>query len=288
VQYLINHTTEYQYGDLVRLQPHVIRLRPRSDGSQNLQAFELKITPEPQQISQVVDLDGNAIIKVWFDSVKTRSLNIHTVSMVETTRNNPFDYLLEPWVGKLPIDYPAIVLSQLQPYLAGQHPSTASVIDPLVMQLAQELWITADGNPVLFLAHLNQQIYNQCAYQLRETGEPLPPGITWLKKAGSCRDFAVLFMEVCRAVGLAARFVSGYQEGDPDNPECHLHAWVEVYLPGAGWRGYDPTQGLAVSDRYVALVASAFSRYAAPVSGSFNPAGISSDMIYRLNIQAMP
>lgn len=287
MQYLIHHTTAYQYGEVVRLQPHIIRLRPRSDGSQVLHTFDLKISPEPLQVSQITDLDGNAIAKVWFDQEPARSLTIHAISQVKTTRTNPFDYLLEGWVTKLPLDYPAAVLSQLQPYLTGQHPSVANVIDPLVMQLAQDVWITSDGYPGMFLTQLNQTIYQQCAYQLRETGDPLPPGITWLQKAGSCRDFAVLFMEVCRAVGLAARFVSGYLEGDPDNPERHLHAWVEVYLPGAGWRGYDPTQGLAVSDRHIALVASPFSRYAAPVSGSFNPAGITSEITYQLTIQPM-
>ncbi len=285
MQYLIHHTTTYQYGEAVRLQPHVIRLRPRSDGSQWLHKFDLTIAPTPLQVSSVVDLDGNAIVKVWFAPEPTRSLAIQAVSLVETIRTNPFDYLLEGWVTQLPIDYPAGLFTQLQPYLTGQHPSLAGVIDPLVMQLAQDVWLMADGNPVMCLSHLNQQIYQQCGYQVRETGEPLPPGITWRQKAGSCRDFAVLFMEVCRALGLATRFVSGYQDGDPDNPERHLHAWAEVYLPGGGWRGYDPTQGLAVSDRHIALVASAFSQYAAPVTGAFNPAGISSDMTYHLSIQ---
>lgn len=287
MKYQIHHTTDYQYSEAVRLMPHVIRLRPRSDGSQILHSFQLKILPEPKQVSWVIDLDGNTIAKAWFQPEPTRSLSIQTISEVETARLNPFDYLLEPWVTKLPVDYPSLLLAQLQPYLQGQHPGLVGAIDPAVMQLAQEIWIAADGTPTTFLAQLNQQIYQHCKYQVRETGDPLPAGITWSQKAGSCRDFAVLFMEGCRAMGLATRFVSGYQEGDPDNPERHLHAWAEVYLPGAGWRGYDPTQGLAVSDRHIALVASAFTRYAAPVSGSFNPGGISSEMTYQLSIQGL-
>lgn len=285
MQYCITHTTEYHYQEPVRLLPHVIRLCPRSDGSQILRSFELALSPQPQQISQVVDLDGNSIAKVWFDAEPTRSLTIQAVSFTETTRTNPFDYLLDAWVTQLPIDYPTPVWLQLQPYLTGQHLSTAPGIDPHIAQLAQDLWIAANGYPVDFLTHLNQRIYQQCTYQLRVTGEPLPPGVTWQQKAGSCRDFAVLLMEVCRAVGLAARFVSGYQEGDPDSTEYHLHAWAEVYLPGGGWRGYDPTQGLAVSDRHVALVASPFARYAAPVSGSFNPAGVAAQMNYQVKLQ---
>ena len=92
-------------------------------------------------------------------------------------------------------------------------------------------------------------------------------------------------MEACRAIGLAARFVSGYQEGDLDSSDRHLHAWAEVYLPGAGWRGYDPTQGRVVADRHIALVASALSRYAAPLSGAFQPGGVQSSMTYELTIQ---
>ncbi|MDX2228710.1 MAG: transglutaminase family protein [Leptolyngbyaceae cyanobacterium bins.349] len=285
MKYQIQHTTQYQYDEPVKLQPHVIRLRPRSDGSQMLQSFALTISPTPQQISQVVDLDGNSLIHVWFAPEATRSLLIQTMSQVETTRTNPFDYLLEPWAVTVPFDYPSRLLTQLHSYLQGQHPGLATAVDPAIVQLAQEVWLKSDGYPAQFLAELNQQIYAQCQYVLRETGNPLLPGITWMQKAGSCRDFAVLFMEVCRVVGLATRFVSGYQEGDPDTRDRHLHAWVEAYLPGAGWRGYDPTQGLAVSDRHVALVASAFPRDAAPVSGSFNPGGVSSHMTYQLMIQ---
>ncbi|EKQ70043.1 transglutaminase-like enzyme, predicted cysteine protease [Leptolyngbyaceae cyanobacterium JSC-12] len=283
MKYQINHTTEYSYEQPVALQPHIIRLRPRSDNTQILQSFQLSITPTPIQKSQSVDLDGNAIAKVWFDKEPTQSLVIHAKSLVETLRDNPFEYLLEPWATHLPIDYPTTLLTQLHPYLKGQRPG-ASELDPVAIQLAQEIWVNAGETPVSFLSQLNQQIYQGCQYIIRETGAPLPPGITWTQKSGSCRDFAVLFMETCRAIGLAARFVSGYQEGDRDNPERHLHAWVEVYLPGAGWRGYDPTQGLAVADRHIALVASAFSAHTAPVSGSISPGGVQSNMNYHLNI----
>ncbi|MFM7576061.1 MAG: transglutaminase-like domain-containing protein, partial [Microcystaceae cyanobacterium] len=96
-------------------------------------------------------------------------------------------------------------------------------------------------------------------------------GITWRNKRGSCRDLTILFMEVCRTMGLAARFVSGYQEGDQATEDWELHAWAEVYLPGGGWRGYDPTHGLAVSDRHIALVASPNPQDCAPVTGEMMP-----------------
>jgi transglutaminase-like putative cysteine protease len=284
VRYQIDHTTHYAYPQAVSLQPHVVRLRPRSDGCQTLHSFDIAVTPAPKQQAQIIDLDGNSLIKLWFESTPTESLVIQTVSDVETYRVNPFDYFLEPWVIGLPIDYPASLLAQLQPYLLGQQTGYMSSIDPIAGQFAQDLWFKANGDPVTFLTFLNQQIYQDCQYVIRETGAPLPAGITWKQRSGSCRDFAVLFVEVCRAVGLAARFVSGYQEGDPDQSDRHLHAWAEVYMPGGGWRGYDPTQGLAVSDRHVALVASASSQYTAPVNGSFTPGGVPSSITYDLAI----
>ncbi|MBM0742938.1 transglutaminase family protein [Phormidium sp. CLA17] len=288
MRYQIEHTTDYIYQQAVTLQPHVVRLRPRSDGSQILHSFSITVVPQPKQQAQLVDLDGNSLVQLWFDSSPTESLVIRTVSDVETSRLNPFDYFLEPWAVSLPADYPASLLVQLQPYLLGQQPGYTSSIDPIAAQLAQDLWLQANGEPLTFLSLLNQHIYQDCQYTLRETGDPLPAGVTWKERSGSCRDFAVLFVEVCRAIGLAARFVSGYQEGDLDNPERHLHAWAEVYLPGGGWRGYDPTQGLAVADRHIALVASNSSRYAAPVAGSFTPSGVRSSMTYKLAIRPLP
>ena len=127
------------------------------------------------------------------------------------------------------------------------------------------------NNTLDFLFALNQRIYQDCEYIIRETGKPYPAGMTWRRKKGSCRDYTVLFMEVCRAVGIAARFVSGYQEGDAQQQNRDLHAWVEVYLPGGGWRGYDPTLGLVISDRHIPLAASAIPELAAAVEGFVIP-----------------
>lgn len=278
--YQIVHQTTYTYSKSVDLESHVIRLRARSCGDQTLRNFSLEVTPEPVGFSDILDWEGNSIIKVWF-SQPTNQLKITIRSEVETHCTNPFRYILEPWATKLPIiDYPAPMLAHLQPYLQP-------TVDPVMVQLAQAIWQETGGNSIAFLSELNQRIYDTCKQIVRETGDPLPAGITWNQQLGSCRDMAVIFMEVCRAVGLAARFVSGYQEGDPDQEDRHLHAWVEVYLPGAGWRGYDPTQGLAVSDRHIALVASAIPRYCAPISGSFRGGNAQSDIQYHITIQTV-
>ncbi|MCL1473836.1 transglutaminase family protein [Argonema antarcticum] len=280
MRYQIVHTTTYTYDRSVVLNPHIIRLRSRCDGTQKLLSFFLEIDPEPIGISHITDLDGNAILQTWFGG-STDYLKIEVRSEVETYRTNPFDYLLEPWALSLPIDYPASMLSQLQPYLQPQYQINA---DPAVIQLAQDIGFAADYQIATFLMQLNQRIYENCQYIRRETGEALPGGVTWNQKLGSCRDLAVLFMEVCRAVGLAARFVSGYQQGDPDQQKRDLHAWAEVYLPGAGWRGYDPSQGLAVADSYIALAASALPIYAAPITGGWQGTGVRSQIKTHLSL----
>ena len=261
--YQISHQTRYSYSQAVRLKPHLLRLCPRSDLSNQLHQFSLAVQPEPQGRSDFVDLDGNNLIKLWFDQ-PTEELSIQILAKVETSCTNPFNYLLEPWAISLPFDYPSSLLRQLEPYLK----SSGFVSDGAASALAQDILVATQGNTLDFLFTLNQRIYQECEYVTRESGAAFPPGITWRNKQGSCRDYTVLFMEVCRAMGIAARFVSGYQEGDQKQQSRDLHAWVEVYLPGAGWRGYDPTLGLIVSDRHIPLAASAIPAYAAPVEGS--------------------
>lgn len=266
MRYHIRHQTTYTYDRPVILQPHIVRLRPRCDGWQHLHHFSLFVRPEPVGISHFVDLDGNALIKLAFQQ-ETERLEIAVTSEVETYQTNPFNFLLEPGALELPIDYPSSVWTQLQPYLQPY----GTTFDPAVVQLVQDIEREVEGKSDLFLTALNQYLYQTCQQIFREKGDPWFPGVTWREKQGSCRDIAILFVEACRIMGLGARFVSGYQEGDRDQEQRDLHAWAEVYLPGAGWRGFDPTQGLAASDRNVAVAASAFPRYAAPVSGGFAP-----------------
>jgi transglutaminase-like putative cysteine protease len=286
MQFQIAHRTTYTYSQPVILEPHVLRLCPRTDGSQILRQFLVLVKPQPIGMSQILDVEGNTIIKVWFGDHTTTDLEIQTTSQVQTLRQNPFDYLLEAWATKFPIDYPQSVMAHLLPYLSGNGPQYPGV-DPTIAQLAHEIAHAVNNSSVGFLTALNQSIYETCTHQYRETGDPLPATLTWQQKQGSCRDLAIVFIEACRVVGLAARFVSGYQHGDPDTDDRHLHAWVEVYLPGAGWRGYDPTHGLAVADGHVAIAASSRPQSVAPVAGLFKGAGTQSQMRYTLQIQAL-
>lgn len=279
MRYLIKHTTVYTYDRPVFPNPHLIRLRPRSDGWQKLHYFSCFITPEPIGISEIIDLDGNALLKVWFKQ-ETEQLKIEINSDVETFKTNPFDFLYESWALKIPINYPNSLFKQLQPYLTPYN----IVPDPISIQLAQEILHEVDGNTSDFLFTLMNRIYKSCEQVVRHSENIWSPTIIWSKKQGSCRDFVALFMDVCRSIGLATRFVSGYQEGDPDTKEFDLHAWVEVYLPGGGWRSYDPTHGLLVSDRHITLVSSALPSYASPVVGSVTPVA-SSNMNAEIRIE---
>jgi transglutaminase-like putative cysteine protease len=286
MRYRIQHLTRYTYQQPVVLRHHALRLRPRSDSAQQVKQFHLDVSPTPLRQAAISELEGNDTLGVWFSPTPTPELMIKSTAEVETLRQNPFDFLTEPWAVSFPIEYPTSVAALVHPYL---HHPLYPVAAPSVVELVHDLAYQVDGNVGFFLTQLTQRIYETCQYTVRPTGLPFPPGITWIKKLGSCRDFAVLFMEACRVVGLAARFVSGYEEGDSTIQERDLHAWAEVYIPGGGWRGFDPTHGLAVADRHVALVASAFPPLAAPVSGSTQEGSrIESSLTTEVRVEPLP
>jgi transglutaminase-like putative cysteine protease len=140
------------------------------------------------------------------------------------------------------------------------------------------------GDIFEFLTGVNAYLYENWQVVIREEGHPLTPELTLEQKEVSCRDLALLFMEICRKAGIASRFVSGYQEGDPDTERRQLHAWTEVYIPGGGWRGYDPTHGLVVADRHVALAASYLPLGASPCIGSFRGTEATSSMTFEIKM----
>jgi len=157
MRYHIRHQTNYFYNQPVILSPHLLRLRPKSDGGQTLREFTLKINPEPLTITNIIDLDGNSCLQIWFNQ-PTEELLIDVVSEVETHGVNPFQYLLEPWATCLPFDYPISLHSQLQPY--RQFYGLAN--DPDVAELAQEVMQETEGQVLSFLFNLNDKIYRNC------------------------------------------------------------------------------------------------------------------------------
>lgn len=276
--YHVVHATEYTYSRAVFLEPHVIRLRPRSDGTQHLRSFHIAIEPQPAGVSAALDAEGNAVLHAWFNE-QTERLTITTEFEIETLRANPFDFILaDAAMEQLPLHYAALDTARLAHYRAdaGSAPSVAA----LAANVAEQ----CGGNTLRFLELLTQEMYQKFTSIVRETGDPALPEETLTKKTGSCRDFAVLFVSACRSQGIAARFVSGYQEGDLSQPLRYLHAWAEVYLPGGGWRGYDPSHGLAVGAGHIAVAASHDPLGASPVQGSFRGSNIDTALAARIEL----
>lgn len=277
----ISHRTTYRFSRDVFLEPHIVRLRPRCDSFQELREYDLKVAPGPAGRSDGLDAEGNAASLLWFEGL-TRELEILAEATVRTLRSDPFDYLLtRPETTKFPVSYEMGDLEALGPYL--RHGESEDI-----RKLARELALRAGHGTLAFLNELNATLFRNWKVVVREEGAPLDPCETLKRSEASCRDLTVLFMEVCRGMGIACRFVSGYQEGDRQQVNRFMHAWPEVYLPGAGWRGYDPTHGLVVADRHVALASGAVPLLAAPTQGSFRGTGATSAMEIALSIETEP
>jgi transglutaminase-like putative cysteine protease len=263
--YTIEHSTEYHFTRPVFFEPHQLRFCPRADGSQRVVKFDLQIDPMPAGCTQSLDVDGNLVTIAWFNDIHER-LVIRSSCEVETARDNPYDFLVTPAIGRLPVGYQPREVALLGPAL--KRSAVPIHVDP-ARELAEQLRGASRGEVVPFLSRLTETICHRFKRVHREEGTPWPPATTIEQRQGACRDLAVLWVDICRAVGLAARFVSGYYEGHTTRDKHFLHAWGEVYLPGAGWRGFDPTNGLAVSDRHIAVAASADPQFAAPVTATY-------------------
>jgi transglutaminase-like putative cysteine protease len=272
--FTIDHTTEYRFTRPVFFEPHQLRLCPRNDGSQRLVHFDLQIDPAPSGTSQAIDSEGNVVTYAWFSDVHDR-MSLHAASEVETLRDNPYDFLLTPTNSRLPIGYHPWEAALLGP--AIKRSAVPIHVDP-ARELAEQLRGASRGEVVPFLARLTETIANRFKVIHREEGGPWAPAVTIEQRHGACRDLAVLWVDICRAVGLAARFVSGYQLGDADQEKRYLHAWAEVYLPDAGWRGFDPTNGLAVADRHVAVAAAVDPPHASPVTATYRGTNVEASL----------
>lgn len=272
------HLSEYRYSAPVFLEPHLLRLRPRSDGAQELRRFELTVAPESVSRAQLLDAEGNACTRILFEQ-PAEFLRIETRFEIELTRANPFDFVLEPDADRLDSVYNRTPTILLAPYRLRANESAE--VTRLAAQVAQD----SGGKTIAFLANLGKLIRERVRMTVRPTGYPYTAEECLRKDEASCRDLAVLFMDACRAQGLAARFVSGYKRGEPDQ-EHHLHAWAEVFLPGAGWRGFDPSLGLAVAQDHIVLATGQAPSAAAPVTGSFRGDQAQAEFITSIAIAA--
>jgi len=262
VKLSIRNRTSYRFDRPVFLEPHVIRLRPRVDAALWPIALVLEVDPQPAGRAEYLDLEGNVVTQVWFDGT-TDHLAIESHSTVETLLTDPFNFLLDGPGRLLPDAYPVELGNRLRTYRKAPD-AVPRAVQELALATAEEVGRRQERFP----SALATRLHREFEVETRDEGPPSAPEDTVAERRGACRDLAVLFIECCRGMGLAARFVSGYVYIDGSG-DRELHAWAEVYLSGGGWRGYDPTLGLVVADRHVAVAAAAEAADAAPLSGSY-------------------
>jgi transglutaminase-like putative cysteine protease len=275
VRVAITHRTEYLYDRPVALSPHVFRLRPAVHCRTPITAYSLKITPGKHFVNWQQDPFGNYQARVVFPD-KTHKLTVVVDLVAEMTVINPFDFFLDDSAETIPFNYGERLYKELMPYLEIDEDG------PLLRK-----WVDGiDRSPRKtndFLVDLNRQLWQDVSYTIRmETGVQTCEE-TLTKARGSCRDTAWLLVQIFRRLGLAARFVSGYLvqlaadiksldgPSGPENDFTDLHAWTEVFVPGAGWLGLDPTSGLFAGEGHIPLACSPHPTGAAPVTGATDP-----------------
>ena len=274
----IEHRTTYRFDRPTTLHPHVLRLRPAPHCRTPILAYSLDVEPADHFINWQQDPFGNFMARLVFPEPATE-LDVTVDLVADLTVINPFDFFVEDSAEFFPFDYEPQLAADLEPYL---RPATHD-------QTRLEHWLTGvehrDGGTRIadFLVAINRRLYDGIDYSIRMEAGVQPPDQTLDRGIGSCRDSGWLLVEALRRMGLAARFVSGYLvqlTGDqpaldgPDGPTADftdLHAWAEVYVPGAGWIGLDPTSGLFAGEGHIPLACTPHPTSAAPITGSTGP-----------------
>lgn len=265
----LHHRTTYLYGDPVTLGPQIVRLRPAPFTRATIRHYSLTVSPEPDTLRWFQDAPGNVVAQMRF-SAPADTLQLTVALEAELGEVNPFDFMLDPDAGIWPFLYPAPLAQELVAY-QGVEP-----IRPWLAGVLAELPLERQPTMDLLVA-LNRLVSDKVSYITRPEPGVWTPEQTMSCGRGSCRDVAWLLVAVARSLGFAARFVSGYlvQLVDADSPapglvadKADLHAWADIYLPGAGWIGFDATSGLMTGAGHIPLAGSAHPRSASPITGT--------------------
>lgn len=267
MRFRIQHTTRYNYQEKVGFTEHQLLLRPREDHHARLESFDLRFMPTAK-IRWVRDMHENHIAVAQPDG-QSKQLVIQMEAVVAMHQDNPFDFLLSPHATRFPFPYHPFERHALLPYVHGPGAAADPAIARWLGQFRAADWC---GDTVDVLTRLNQRLHSGLGYTRRDEPGIQSPSETLSAGGGSCRDYSVLFIEIARTLGLAARFVSGYLHTSSDGPgraEQSMHAWAEVYLPGAGWKGLDPTNGVFCASDFIPVAVSADPEWVNPIQGSY-------------------
>ena len=268
----ILHRTYYNFGIPVQLLPHRLLLRPREGPGLHIESARIDIRPAAK-IRWLRDVYDNCVEIATFDT-PTMHLGIISECTVQQFDETPLDFLVADSAVNYPFSYDADSLEILRPYLSTPVQGLSTPVQGDRAPI--EAWVRRHWNPgepvqtYTLLARLCTSINQSFTYQIREQPGVQPAPETLARGIGSCRDFANLFMDAARFLGLASRFVSGYLNAPfTDGRSGATHAWAEVYLPGAGWKGFDPTSGEIAGARHIAVAVARSPEAVAPVSGAF-------------------
>ncbi|MDP5241181.1 transglutaminase family protein [Uliginosibacterium sp. 31-16] len=289
IQVALNHVTHYRYDKPISLGPQIVRLRPAPHSRTRVLSYSLRVTPAEHFINWQQDPASNYLARLVIPG-KTREFRVEVDLLVEMAVQNPFDFFLEPEAMNSPFVYNPNLATELAPYLL-RLPATPA-FKALLDSVPREKMATID-----YLVALNQRLQHDIRYLVRLEPGVQTPEETLTKASGSCRDSAWLLVQLLRHLGLAARFVSGYliqlkpdvkSLDGPSGTEADftdLHAWCEVYLPGAGWVGLDPTSGLFAGEGHIPLACSPEPSSAAPVEGAVEACKV--EFVHHMNVTRM-
>lgn len=268
----LHHRTVYHFDREVRLSPHLIRLRPAAHNRTPIESYSLNVGPAEQLTHWQEDPFGNRVARVIFQE-PANELSVAVELIANLVPRNPFNFLVDLEAQTYPFKYEEPTLTHLQPYLEKED-------EPKAFNDWVKKWKGHKGDTVTMLVELNQQVAERIEYQVRLEQGTQSCAVTLETGIGSCRDSAWLLIQLARHLGFAARFVSGYliqlktetPEGDgPKEDFTDLHAWAEIYLPGAGWVGFDATSGYLTAEQHIPLCCTPNPAGASPIEGTTEP-----------------